>query len=57
MNAEKRYYIIESYQSEQSSLECTTPAGDFIYCVTAVTPQGAEIIDFGYPMLTEVLVA
>lgn len=53
MNAEKHYYIIKlaSYQSEQSALQCTSAAGDFMYCVMTATGQGAELLDFGYPTL------
>jgi len=62
MNTEPKYYMLklESYQGETSSLLCfshTDTKTKHVFCVVAVWPNNAVIVDAGYLTAEELLAA
>ena len=56
---EKKYYIlkIDSYEGEESSLTVSANGSDVMYVVLVVDGKSAEIVDWGYPTVDDLLVA
>ncbi len=56
---EKKYYIlkIDSYEGEESSLMVNANGSDAMYVVLVVEGKSAEIVDWGYPTVDELLEA
>jgi hypothetical protein len=55
----KTYFILrlDSYTGEGSSLICSAANNDYMFAVLLVTGNNAEIVDFGYASVTELLAA
>ena len=55
----KAYFILrlDSYTVEESSLICSAANNDFMFAVLLVDGSHAEIIDYGYPRIAELLEA
>ena len=53
----KKYYIlkIDSYEGEGSSLTVTADGAGSMYVVLCVEGKSAEIVDWGYPSVDELL--
>lgn len=56
---EKKYYIlkIDSYEGEESSLMVNANGSDAMYVVLVVEGQAAEIVDWGYETVEQLLEA
>ena len=56
---EKKYYIlkIDSYEGDGSSLTVDAGGADSMYVVLNVEGQAAEIVDWGYPTVDDLLAA
>ena len=56
---EKKYYIlkIDSYEGEESSLMVNANGSDAMYVVLVVEGQSAEIVDWGYSTIDDLLAA
>ena len=56
---EKKYYILklDSYEGEVSSLTVSADWADSMYVVLCVEGSSAEIVDWGYPTVTDLLAA
>ena len=55
----KQYYILklDSYEGEGSSLVANADGEDCMYVVLCVEDKSAEIVDWGYPTVDELLEA
>ena len=55
----KKYYILklDSYEGEGSSLMVNADGEDSMYVVLCVDGKSAEIVDWGYPSVEELLEA
>ena len=55
----KKYYILklDSYEGEGSSLMVNADGADSMYVVLCVEGKSAEIVDWGYPSVDELLEA
>ena len=55
----KKYYIlkIDSYEGEGSSLTVDADGSDSMYVVLSVEDTSAEIVDWGYPTVDDLLAA
>ena len=55
----KKYYILklDSYEDEGSSLTVDADGSDSMYVVLSVEGSSAEIVDWGYPTVDDLLVA
>ena len=55
----KKYYILklDSYEGEGSSLMVNADGEDCMYVVLCVEGKSAEIVDWGYPTVDELLEA
>lgn len=55
----KKHYIlkIDSYEGEESSLMVNANGLDAMYVVLVVEGQSAEIVDWGYPTVNDLLAA
>ena len=55
----KKYYIlrIDSYEGDESSLMVNANASDAMYVVLAVEGSSAEIVDWGYETVDQLLEA
>lgn len=55
----KQYYILklDSYEGEGSSLIVSADGSDCMYVVLCVEGKSAEIVDWGYPTVDELLEA
>ena len=55
----KKYYILklDSYEGEGSSLMANANGEDCMYVVLCVEGKSAEIVDWGYPTVDELLEA
>ena len=53
----KKYYILklDSYEGEGSSLVVSADGSDCMYVVLVVEGKSAEIVDWGYPSVKELL--
>ena len=56
---EKKYYIlkIDSYEGEESSLMVNANGSDAMYVVLGVDGKSAEIVDWGYETVDQLLEA
>ena len=56
---EKKYYIlkIDSYEGEESSLIVNANGSDTMYVVLVVDGKSAEIVDWGYETVDQLLEA
>ena len=56
---DKKYYIlkIDSYEGEESSLTVSANCSDTMYVVLVVEGQSAEIVDWGYSTVEDLLAA
>ena len=56
---EKKYYIlqVDSYEGDESSLTVNVNGSDVMYVVLVVESSSAEIVDWGYPMVDDLLAA
>ena len=56
---EKKYYILklDSYEGEESSLTANANGSDSMYVVLNVEGQSAEIVDWGYSTVDDLLAA
>ena len=56
---EKKYYIlkIDSYEGEESSLMVNANGSDAMYVVLVVDGKSAEIVDWGYETVDQLLEA
>ena len=56
---EKKHYIlkIDSYEGEESSLMVNANGSDAMYVVLAVEGRSAEIVDWGYETVEQLLEA
>ena len=56
---EKKYYIlkIDSYEGEESSLMVNANGSDAMYVVLVVEGKSAEIVDWGYEKVDQLLEA
>ena len=56
---EKKYFIlrIESYEGDESSLMVNANGSDAMYVVLNVEGQSAEIVDWGYSTVDDLLAA
>ena len=56
---EKKYYILklDSYEGEGSSLTVNADGSDSMYVVLNVEGSSAEIVDWGYPTVDDLLEA
>lgn len=56
---EKKYYIlkIDSYEGEESSLMVNANGSDAMYVVLVVDGKSAEIVDWGYETVEQLLEA
>ena len=56
---EKKYYILklDSYEGEGSSLAVDADGADSMYVVLCVEGSSAEIFDWGYPTVDDLLAA
>ena len=56
---EKKYYILklDSYEGEESSLTVDADGSDSMYGVWNVEGSSAEIVDWGYPTVDDLLSA
>ena len=56
---EKKYYILklDSYEGEGSSLMASADGSDCMYVVLCIEGKSAEIVDWGYPAVNELLEA
>lgn len=56
---EKKYYIlkIDSYEGEESSLMVNANGSDAMYVVLVVEGKSAEIVDWGYETVDQLLEA
>ena len=59
LDMEKKYYILKlgSYEGEGSSLTVDADGADSMYVVLNVEVQSAEIVDWGYPTVDDLLAA
>jgi hypothetical protein len=59
MNTMKKYFIlkIDSYDGEGSSLTVDADGADSMYVVLSVEGSSAEIVDWGYPTVDDLLAA
>ncbi len=55
----KKYYIlkIDSYEGEESSLAVSANGSDAMYVVLAVEGKSADIVDWGYETVEQLLEA
>ena len=55
----KKYYILklDSYEGEGSSLTVDADGSDSMYVVLNVEGSSAEIVDWGYPSVADLLAA
>ena len=55
----KKYYILkfDSYEGERSSLTVDADGSDAMYVVLSVEGSSAEIVDWGYPTVDDLLAA
>ncbi len=55
----KTYFILrlDSYTGDGSSMICSAANNDYMFAVLLVAGNSAEIIDFGYSCVTELLTA
>ncbi|MBR4876940.1 MAG: hypothetical protein IKU14_04400 [Rhodocyclaceae bacterium] len=55
----KSYYVlrIDSYYGESSSMCCNADDEDFMYAVLLVKDEDAEIVDYGYSSVAQLLEA
>lgn len=55
----KKYYILklDSYEGEESSLTVDADGADSMYVVLSIEGSSAEIVDWGYPTVDDLLVA
>ena len=55
----KKYFILklDSYEDEGSSLTVAADWADSMYVVLCVEGQSAEIVDWGYPTVDDLLAA
>lgn len=55
----KKYFIlrIESYEGDESSLMVNANGSDAMYVVLNVEGRSAEIVDWGYPTVDDLLAA
>ena len=55
----KKYFILklDSYEGEESSLTVDADGSDSMYVVLNVEGSSAEIVDWGYPSVADLLVA
>lgn len=55
----KKYYIlkIDSYEGEESSLTVNANGSDAMYVVLVVEGKSAEIVDWGYETVDQLLAA
>ena len=56
---EKKYYIlkVDSYEGDESSLTVNVNGSDVMYVVLVVESSSAEIVDWGYPTVDDLLSA
>ena len=56
---EKKYYIlqVDSYEGDESSLTVNVNGSDVMYVVLVVESSSAEIVDWGYPTVDDLLAA
>ena len=59
LDMEKKYYILklDSYEGEGSSLTVDADGSDSMYVVLCVEGSSAEIFDWGYPTVDDLLAA
>ena len=59
LDMEKKYYILklDSYEGEGSSLTVDADGSDSMYVVLCVEGSSAEIVDWGYPTVADLLAA
>ena len=59
LDMEKKYYILnlDSYEGEGSSLTVDADGADSMYVVLCVEGSSAEIVDWGYPTVDDLLEA
>ena len=59
LDMEKKYYILklDSYEGEGSSLTVNADGSDSMYVVLNVEGSSAEIVDWGYPTVDDLLEA
>ena len=59
LGMEKKYYILklDSYEGEGSSLTVDADGADSMYVVLKVEGSSAEIVDWGYPTVDDLLEA
>ena len=59
LGMEKKYYILklDSYEGEGSSLTVDADGSDSMYVVLSVEGTSAEIVDWGYPTVADLLAA
>ena len=59
LDMEKKYYILklDSYEGEVSSLAVVADGSDSMYVVLNVEGSSAEIVDWGYPTVDDLLAA
>ena len=57
--AVEKYFILklDSYESEGSSLAVVADGSDSMYVVLSVEGSSAEIVDWGYPTVDDLLAA
>ena len=55
----KKYFILklDSYEGEESSLTVDADGSDSMYVVLCVEGSSAEIVDWGYPTVNDLLAA
>ena len=55
----KKYYILkfDSYEGERSSLTVDADGSDAMYVVLSVEGSSAEVVDWGYPTVDDLLAA
>ena len=56
---EKKYYIlqVDSYEGDESSLTVNVNGSDVMYVVLVIEGSSAEIVDWGYPTVDDLLAA
>ena len=59
LDMEKKYYILklDSYEGEGSSLTVDADGANSMYVVLCVEGSSAEIVDWGYPTVDDLLEA
>ena len=55
----KKYFVLklDSYEGEKSSLTVDADGADSMYVVLSVEGSSAEIVDWGYPAVNELIEA